>query len=151
MLAIEPNPQVLERLKFNAALNGFEKTVLCEALGVSDQEGSFSLALDETKHALAEPGAREVIDALWAAVSDNAEITSGRFKEVLDQVKKASRQKGKGLFHPVRIALTGSASGPQLDRLIPLIEAGSRLQLPKAIKCSRNRLIEFREALLAQS
>lgn len=109
-----------------------------------------SLALDETRHVLAEPGAREVIDALWVAVSDNTEITSGRFKDILDQVKKESRQKGKGLFHPVRIALTGSTSGPQLDRLIPLIEAGSRLQLPKPIMGCRNRLIAFREALSAQ-
>jgi glutamyl/glutaminyl-tRNA synthetase len=35
--------------------------------------------------------------------------------------------KGKELFHPVRIALTGAHSGPELDKLLPLIEEGAKL------------------------
>jgi hypothetical protein len=54
-------------------------------------------------------------------------------------------QKGKSLFHPVRAALTGRASGPELDRLIPIYEAGSRLALPRRVMSCRERL----EAVLA--
>ncbi len=48
VLSIEPNPAVLERLKFNAALNGFDKRIITEQAGVSDAEGSFDLTLDDS-------------------------------------------------------------------------------------------------------
>jgi len=39
-------------------------------------------------------------------------------------VKAASGRKGKALFHPLRLALTGEEKGPELARLLPLIGAG---------------------------
>ena len=51
--------------------------------------------------------------------------------------------KGKELFHPVRIALTGSHSGPEFDKLIPLIEEGSMLPLPEHIPSVRERVLAF--------
>jgi hypothetical protein len=45
----------------------------------------------------------------------------------MDEIKAATGVQGKELFNPVRIALTGSPSGPLFDKLIPLIEDGSGL------------------------
>jgi len=36
-------------------------------------------------------------------------------------LKAASGRKGKALFHPLRLALTGRESGPELAVLLPLI------------------------------
>jgi glutamyl-tRNA synthetase len=36
-------------------------------------------------------------------------------------VKQATGLKGKALFHPLRLALTGRESGPELAKLLPLI------------------------------
>ena len=36
-------------------------------------------------------------------------------------VKEATGAKGKGLFHPLRLALTGRENGPELKNLLPLI------------------------------
>jgi glutamyl-tRNA synthetase len=36
-------------------------------------------------------------------------------------VKQATGLKGKALFHPLRLALTGRESGPELTKLLPLI------------------------------
>jgi FkbM family methyltransferase len=47
VLSVEPNPVVLERLKFNAALNGFDNRITIEQSGISDSEGSFDLILDD--------------------------------------------------------------------------------------------------------
>ncbi len=55
-------------------------------------------------------------------------------------VKKATGQKGRQLFHPIRAALTGLGSGPELDRLIPIYEEGSRLSLPRRVMSCRDRL-----------
>ena len=39
--------------------------------------------------------------------------------------------------------LTGVHSGPEFDKLIPLIEQGSKLDLPKPVKSIRERVEEF--------
>ena len=61
----------------------------------------------------------------------------------MNEVKAETGAKGKELFHPVRIMLTGSHSGPEFDKLIPLIEQGSKLDLPKPVKSIRERVEEF--------
>lgn len=38
-----------------------------------------------------------------------------------DKVKEVSGRKGRALFHPLRIALTGLSSGPELADLLPLL------------------------------
>lgn len=48
VLSVEPNPAVLDRLKFNMSLNGFEHCVQVEQSCVSDAEGTVELTLDDT-------------------------------------------------------------------------------------------------------
>jgi glutamyl-tRNA synthetase/nondiscriminating glutamyl-tRNA synthetase len=69
--------------------------------------------------------------------------TAARFKEIMNEVKAATGVKGKELFHPIRIALTGSQHGPEFDKLVPLLEDGSELALPKPILSVRDRLTKF--------
>jgi nondiscriminating glutamyl-tRNA synthetase len=38
----------------------------------------------------------------------------------------AAGLKGKGFYHPLRVALTGRGSGPELDKLVPLYELGDQ-------------------------
>jgi glutamyl-tRNA synthetase len=48
-------------------------------------------------------------------------------------LKEASGRKGKALFHPLRLALTGRDSGPDMHALLPLIgEAEARRRLERA-------------------
>jgi glutamyl-tRNA synthetase/nondiscriminating glutamyl-tRNA synthetase len=42
--------------------------------------------------------------------------------------------------------LTGSHSGPEFDKLIPILEEGSKLDLPKHVKSVRERMEEFMRA-----
>ena len=42
-------------------------------------------------------------------------------------MKAATGQKGKHLFHPIRVALTGEAGGPELDLAVPAIDRGAEL------------------------
>ena len=49
-------------------------------------------------------------------------VTPEEFKTWMNEIKTETGAKGKDLFHPVRIALTGSHSGPEFDKLIPIIE-----------------------------
>ena len=60
------------------------------------------------------------------------QLTPEQFKKIVNEVKAETGAKGKELFHPIRIVITGSHSGPDFDRLIPILEAGSHLQFAQA-------------------
>ena len=43
-------------------------------------------------------------------------------------MRERTGAKGKALFHPIRLALTGEQEGLELDLAVPLIEAGAQLR-----------------------
>jgi glutamyl/glutaminyl-tRNA synthetase len=65
------------------------------------------------------------------------------FKGVMNDVKAATGAKGKELFHPVRIMLTGAHSGPEFDKIVPLMEEGAALGL--AVLSVRQRVEKWME------
>jgi glutamyl-tRNA synthetase/nondiscriminating glutamyl-tRNA synthetase len=70
-------------------------------------------------------------------------LTPEQFKKIVNEVKAETGAKGKELFHPIRIVVTGSHSGPEFDKLIPILEEGSHLPLPKRVLGVRERVEEF--------
>ena len=96
---------------------------------------------------LAAPKTADVLAAFAAYVEgDPSPMTPERFKAIMNEVKAKTGAKGKDLFHPIRIALTGSHSGPEFDKLIPILEEGSQLDLPQHVMNVRERLAAFRAA-----
>jgi nondiscriminating glutamyl-tRNA synthetase len=75
-----------------------------------------------------------------------AQLTPERFKQIVNEVKAKTGAKGKELFHPIRIVITGSHSGPEFDKLVPILEEGSRLRLPRHVLSVRERVEEFAKA-----
>lgn len=73
-------------------------------------------------------------------------IVPEQFKAWMNEVKAETGAKGKNLFHPVRIALTGAHSGPEFDKLIPVIETGSALPLPVHVPSIQERVQQFLRA-----
>lgn len=80
-----------------------------------------------------------------------AQLTPERFKQIVNEVKAETGVKGKDLFHPIRIIITGSHSGPEFDKLIPILEEGSRLPLPRHVRSVFERTQEFAKAQIATS
>jgi glutamyl-tRNA synthetase/nondiscriminating glutamyl-tRNA synthetase len=71
-----------------------------------------------------------VVGAFTARVmAEPGPITTERFKALMNEVKAETGAKGKELFHPVRIVLTGAHSGPEFDKIVPLMEEGAALRL----------------------
>jgi len=111
-----------------------------------------SPAIDgETREMLRKPEALAVAKEFARLVSERECLTPEIYREIVSQVKDRTRQKGRTLFHSIRAALTGLGSGPELEKLIPLYEEGSRLNLPRKVMSCRERLhtilnaIEIRE------
>src|SRR5437588_10441345 len=106
-----------------------------------------ALAAPENAEVFAWPKTKAVIEAFakHALAEPDGGLTAERFKAIMNEVKTETGAKGKELFHPVRIVLTGAHSGPEFDKLIPIIESGSKLTLPTPVKSVRARVQEFAE------
>ena len=82
------------------------------------------------ERALADPAvraeadaARAVLDALAADARAAGPLGDrDAFRALAGRVRERSGAKGKGLFHPIRLALTGESEGLELDLAVPLIE-----------------------------
>ncbi|HEY3383438.1 MAG TPA: glutamate--tRNA ligase [Vicinamibacterales bacterium] len=89
-----------------------------------------ALARPEVAEVLAHDGARAVIESLARELSGAQRlIDRERFRAVVAAVKQQTGQKAKGLFHPIRVALTGEAGGPELDVAVPAIDRGAELPI----------------------
>ena len=98
----------------------------------------------ENAPVLATESAQKVLSAFAEHVQrETGTVTPEQFKLWMNEVKTETGIKGKDLFHPVRIALTGAHSGPEFDKLIPVIEEGSTLDLPIRIPSVRKRVEQF--------
>ncbi|MFO7569195.1 MAG: glutamate--tRNA ligase, partial [Smithellaceae bacterium] len=115
------------------------ETVKTDLTTLADIGGHVALFLDErltlspeAEAVLNPPEARQVVEAfeqyLARAQGDPQDIYAGAIKHV----KTTLGAKGKALFMPVRAALTGRISGPELDRVFVVLGkdvARRRLQL----------------------
>jgi glutamyl-tRNA synthetase/nondiscriminating glutamyl-tRNA synthetase len=98
----------------------------------------------ENAEILATESAQKVLTAFAARVAAHSgPVTPEQFKAWMNEIKTETGAKGKDLFHPVRIALTGSHSGPEFDKLIPIVEEGSRYDLPVHVPSVRERIEQF--------
>lgn len=104
---------------------------------------SSALAAPDNGEVLNAPSTRGVIETFARRGISEPVITAERFKQIMNEIKEATGTKGKELFHPVRIILIGSHSGPEFDKLIPLLEEGSKLTLPVHVKSVRERVADF--------
>lgn len=109
-----------------------------------------ALADEAIRAEMASDAARAVATALAEELAAEPRLDRETFRAVANRVKTKSGQKGKLLFHPIRIALTGRAEGPELDLLVPAIERGAALPasagIPAIAGC-RERAAAFARAL----
>jgi nondiscriminating glutamyl-tRNA synthetase len=127
----------------------------CDRLGDLPAKAREILALDpggapsEAIEVLGEPGAVDVIRHLRDVLDARGEAPLGsqEYREAALEVQRLSGCKGRQLFRPIRVAVTGRTSGPELDRLVEIVERGSRLSLPVSIRGVRRRVRDVWEQL----
>jgi nondiscriminating glutamyl-tRNA synthetase len=82
--------------------------------------------------------------ALAEELAASARLTDKEaFRALANRVKDRTGLKGKNLFHPIRVILTGSHEGPELDLIVPAIDCAVDLGgLAPVIGC-RERAAAF--------
>ena len=101
-------------------------------------EGVLAFPVDGSKavqQALEEEGVEDLVRAFGEELRGYDHLTLDDFRSIVTSLKKATGRKGRALFHPLRVALTARDSGPELDKLIPLVETGARLGVRDIIDC----------------
>jgi nondiscriminating glutamyl-tRNA synthetase len=113
-----------------------------EVPGVLGEVLAFPLESPEAAAIQDDPQAMDLIRAFGDALKGHEGLTLDEFRAVLAVLKKETGAKGRQLFHPLRVALTARDSGPELDKLIPLVETGARLGVRGVVNC-RTRVEAF--------
>jgi len=94
-----------------------------------------------------EPAARAVLVALADELTSGVRMKDrDAFRATAARVREKTGQKGKALFHPIRLALTGEPEGLELDVAVPAIEAGADLSPESGVRripSARERVEEF--------
>jgi len=132
-------------LVINALLAGIDhlSQIPERAAAITEFDAAEALARPDVKQVMHEDGALAVISQFLEQISTPGCDIIQDWKAVISAVKIKTGFKGKQLFHPIRVALTGNVSGPELDKLLPIFEQGSQLLLPKPIKNCQERVLEF--------
>ena len=116
-----------------------------------DYAASRALAVPELREEALR--ARDVIAALADALLTSPPLVDrDAFRALAGRVREKTGQKGKALFHPIRVALTGEQEGLELDLAVPAIERGSLVPASGAsglspIVSARARALEFARLL----
>jgi glutamyl/glutaminyl-tRNA synthetase len=75
----------------------------------------------------AEPDGPRAVAAFAAEVSTIGPLDRDSFRAAATRAREKTGLKGRGLFHPIRVALTAAESGPELDLAVPAIDRGAAL------------------------
>jgi glutamyl-tRNA synthetase len=145
-----PSPELIAKRKawFANLLALFLPGVDC--LAELPVKSSFIFGIDpdaahadpENAEILAADSARTVLGEFAGRVrAHSGLVTAEGFKTWISEVAEATGIKGKALYNPIRIALTGAHSGREFDKIIPIIEEGAALGL--AIPTVHDRIEQF--------
>jgi len=121
------------------------------ALRIFHYDAKAALANPDNAEVLALPNTDAVIAGFTVKILEDesaqaGQLTSERFKQLVNEVKAETDAKGKELFHPIRLMITGSHSGPDFDKVIPILEEGSHLSLPQHVLSVHQRVEAFAQA-----
>ncbi len=124
------------------AARAFVESVLPMALGSVDRvdevvERVGALFQWDEAQAMAELAAEadgaKIAVALAEVLADAGTLTRESFRAAAGRVKDLTGCKGKALFHPIRVILTGQASGPELDLALPAIDRAATLPVDAGV------------------
>jgi len=143
----EPYEKQLAWCARAAALLGPQSTdraALAQLLELVFQYNARSILQTTEAHVvMSRYAARDVLRQLALLLLDGTELTTERFREIIDKLKAGLDIRGRELFHPLRLALAGSSGEGELDRVILLLDEASAAGFAAPVKTARERILEF--------
>lgn len=120
------------------------RAALADLLGlVFHYDANELLTKVENHVVLSRYAARDVLRNLALLLLEPTPLTTDRFKEIITALKDGLELRGRELFHPIRLALSGRAGEGELDRVILLLDDAAGLPFAVPVKSARERILEF--------
>jgi glutamyl-tRNA synthetase/nondiscriminating glutamyl-tRNA synthetase len=119
-----------------------------------DYDASVTLRDPQVAAEMGADAARAVVRAFAEELAAAPRLDKEKFRDAANRVKARTGQKGRALFHPIRVALTGRAEGPELDLAVPAIDRGAELPRDAGVPPivgNRERADRFARALDGQA
>lgn len=106
---------VLKKMAFTVRDNIEVASDINREVGVYLEE--FQFETDDAKAMAASEEAKQLFAVLVEKFSNLAELTAESFKALMKETQKETGFKGKGLWMPYRVAITGKQHGPDITQL----------------------------------
>ena len=90
--------------------------------------------------ALEGESARGALETFARLFAEAGPLREGEFAGLVERAKRETGLKGRALLHPLRAAVTGETSGPELARAVPLIDEAARLGLAPGLVSPAQRI-----------
>jgi hypothetical protein len=133
-----------ERAAFLLGAQVEDRAGLAELLGfVFYYDAAETLERMESHLVMSRYAARDVLRQFSLALLDGPALTPERFSEIIATMKDRMEPRGRELFHPIRLALTGHSGDGALDRVILLLDLAAGLPFAVPVKSARTRVVEF--------
>ncbi|MFC1855856.1 glutamate--tRNA ligase [Thermodesulfobacteriota bacterium] len=92
---------------------------------------------DDAAKALKSDGAIDVIKSFAKRLEAVPELNHESYDNILNEIKSELKVKGKALFMPIRVAVSGSTKGPHMDDLCTFLQKGL---VTKRVLCVINNM-----------
>jgi glutamyl/glutaminyl-tRNA synthetase len=133
--------EILSQEEYEAKKDWYQKIFLLFQENISDYNQiteHLSLFQEnfeyEDASILKQEGASAVLQSSLDALETKEVLDEAIFSDLMKEVKEKSGQKGKALFFPLRMALTGTVHGPELKQVVVLLgKEGCKERLTKAL------------------
>lgn len=133
-----------ERAAFLLGAQVEDRAGLVELLSfVFHYDAAETLERMESHLVMSRYAARDVLRRFAMELLDGAALAPERFSEIITLMKDSMEPRGRELFHPIRLALTGRSGDGALDRVILLLDLAAGLQFAVPVKSARTRMVEF--------
>jgi hypothetical protein len=138
-----------ERAAFLLGAQVSDRAQLAELLGlVFHYDAAEVLAKVEAHLVMSRYAARDVLRRSALELLDNAPLTPERFSAIITTMKESMEPRGRELFHPIRLALTGRSGEGALDRVLLLLDDAANAAFAVPVKSARTRILEFCSAFV---
>jgi nondiscriminating glutamyl-tRNA synthetase len=133
-LATLAEPHLRERGQIVGELSSAARAWLIDVLpGMAASVDRLPQLADRLESVFRQDPLTEAVDPLLVKALAEELASSPRltdkdlFRAVANNVKERTGLKGKNLFHPIRVILTGAHEGPELDLIVPAIDRAAEL------------------------
>ncbi len=103
---------VRDHLSHISEISSYVETFFSDTINIKEKDA---------KEILKRADSKKVLEAFQKELKEKTKIEEGDFKPLIKSIEKKTNLKGKMIYQPLRVAITGKLHGPELKIIIPIL------------------------------